>query len=136
MAVSGNGLTWPPWKKLVEVIDGQGFFGLYLNDHFTVNLPIYVDAMEMVVALSYLANYSQHVQFGPLVAPLSFRDPVLLARQAIALDNLSGGRMVLGVGVGWMEREHQMFGYQLGDVSTRLARFEEGLDVITLLLRS
>lgn len=136
ISVSGFGLTWPLWKKLVEVIEGQGFSGLYVHDHFTVPLPIYVDSMDMLVALGYLADHSRRVQFGSLVAPLSFRDPVLLARQAIALDNLSGGRMILGVGVGWQEREHEMFGYQLGDVRTRLDRFEEGLEVITLLLRS
>src|SRR5262249_34606485 len=48
----------------------------------------------------------------------------------------SGGRMVLGIGAGWNEREHQVFGYPLGDKSTRFARFEEGLEVITRLLRS
>jgi alkanesulfonate monooxygenase SsuD/methylene tetrahydromethanopterin reductase-like flavin-dependent oxidoreductase (luciferase family) len=60
----------------------------------------------------------------------------MLARQALALDDLSGGRMILGLGAGWMEREHEMFGYDLGDVPTRVARLGEGLDVITRLLRS
>jgi alkanesulfonate monooxygenase SsuD/methylene tetrahydromethanopterin reductase-like flavin-dependent oxidoreductase (luciferase family) len=60
----------------------------------------------------------------------------MLARQAIALDNLSNGRMILGIGVGYMEREHTMFGYHLGDMPTRLNRFEEGLQVINHLLRS
>jgi alkanesulfonate monooxygenase SsuD/methylene tetrahydromethanopterin reductase-like flavin-dependent oxidoreductase (luciferase family) len=137
VAVEGvAGLTWPLWQHLIEVVDGRGFAGMYLSDHFTVPVPSYPDSLEMMVALGYLANHSRHVRFGPLVAPLSFRDPVLLARQAIALDNLSGGRMVLGVGAGWMEREHEMFGYPLGDMRTRLDRFAEGLEVMALLLRS
>jgi alkanesulfonate monooxygenase SsuD/methylene tetrahydromethanopterin reductase-like flavin-dependent oxidoreductase (luciferase family) len=76
------------------------------------------------------------MHFGPLVAPLSFRDPVMLARQALALDDLSNGRMVLGLGTGYQEREHLTFGYHLGDVPTRYARLAEGLEIITRLLRT
>ena len=60
------------------------------------------------MSLTYLADRSRTIHFGPLVAPLSFRDPIMLARQAAALDDLSGGRMILGVGAGWMEREHAL----------------------------
>jgi alkanesulfonate monooxygenase SsuD/methylene tetrahydromethanopterin reductase-like flavin-dependent oxidoreductase (luciferase family) len=88
------------------------------------------------VALTWLADHTERVRFGPMVSPLSLRDPVMLARQAAALDDLSGGRMVLGLGAGWMEDEHVMFGYPLGDVPTRMARFEEGLQVVSGLLRS
>src|SRR5205823_5958295 len=73
--------------------------------------------------------------FGPLVAPVSFRDPVMLARQALALDDLSGGRFVLGLCAGWQAREHETFGYDLGDLATRFARLEEALEVVTRLLR-
>ena len=93
-------------------------------------------SLELGVALAYAADHTERVRFGPMVAPLSFRDPVLLARQATALDELSGGRLVLGVDAGWMVREHDMFGYDLGDVPTRLDRLEEGLQVLTGLLRS
>ncbi len=89
----------------------------------------------MIVSLAYLADHTRHLHFGPLVAPLSFRAPAMLARQAAALDDLSGGRMVLGLGAGWQEREHTMFGLDLGDVQRRMARFEEGLEVITRLLK-
>jgi alkanesulfonate monooxygenase SsuD/methylene tetrahydromethanopterin reductase-like flavin-dependent oxidoreductase (luciferase family) len=93
------------------------------------------DSLECMVSLAYLADHSSRVLFGPLVAPLSFRDPVMLARQAAALDDLGDGRMVLGVGTGWIEREHALFGYELEDLQTRFARLEEGLEVITRLLR-
>jgi alkanesulfonate monooxygenase SsuD/methylene tetrahydromethanopterin reductase-like flavin-dependent oxidoreductase (luciferase family) len=87
------------------------------------------------VALTYLASHSQRIHFGALVSPLSVRDPVLLAWQAMAIDDLSGGRLIVGVGAGWNQAEHTMFGYPLGDVPTRMARFEEGLEVLTRLLR-
>jgi F420-dependent oxidoreductase-like protein len=137
LCVEGQaGLTWALWKRWVEMAETQGFAGLYHSDHFTMPAPPDEASLECIVALTYLADRTSRIRFGPLVAPLSFRDPVMLARQAAALDDLSGGRMVLGVGTGWIEREHTLFGYELGDLQTRFARLEEGLEVITRLLRS
>lgn len=59
----------------------------------------------------------------------------MLARQASAIDDLSGGRLILGLGAGWQAHEHQLFGYELGDVPTRMARLEEALEVTARLLR-
>jgi alkanesulfonate monooxygenase SsuD/methylene tetrahydromethanopterin reductase-like flavin-dependent oxidoreductase (luciferase family) len=130
------GLTWPTWKRLVETVERLGFAGLFCTDHFTLQGASTADSLEPIVALTYLADHTQRIHFGPLVAPLSFRDPVMLARQAAVLGELSGGRMWLGVGAGWMDYEHHMFGYHLGDMATRMARFAEGLEVITRLLQS
>jgi alkanesulfonate monooxygenase SsuD/methylene tetrahydromethanopterin reductase-like flavin-dependent oxidoreductase (luciferase family) len=130
------GLTWPKWKLLAAEIEQMGFAGIFISDHFTMRDPPDMDSLEFVVSLTYLASQSQTIHFGSLVSPLSFRDPIMLARQAMALDDLSGGRMILGVGAGWMAREHKMFGYPLGDVTTRMDRLEEGLEVITRLIRS
>ncbi|MFL5804100.1 MAG: TIGR03560 family F420-dependent LLM class oxidoreductase, partial [Roseiflexaceae bacterium] len=110
--------------------------GLFRSDHFTNAQPPDKDSLEMIVSLAYLATQTRRIHFGPLVAPLSFRHPALLVRQAAGLDDLSGGRMILGVGAGWQEREHTLFGFDLGDIPTRMARLEEGLEVITRLLRS
>ncbi|HZS78543.1 MAG TPA: TIGR03560 family F420-dependent LLM class oxidoreductase [Ktedonobacteraceae bacterium] len=131
-----DGLNWPRWKRLVSAIEEAGFAGLFRSDHFTNARPPNKDALETIVSLTYLADHTERMHFGTLVAPLSFRDPVMLARQAIALDNLSGGRMYLGLGAGWQEREHHLFGYDLGEVQLRMRRFEEGLEVITRLLSS
>lgn len=131
-----DGLTWPRWKRLVSEVESLGFAGLFRSDHFTnPKLPDEA-SLEMIVSLTYLADHTQRIHFGPLVAPISFRNPPLLARQAAALDDLSNGRMILGVGAGWQEREHTLFGYELGDIPTRIARLEEGLEVITRLLHS
>ena len=131
-----TGLTWPLWRCWVAMAEARGFSGLYRSDYFTMPDPPDEDSLECVVSLAYLADHSSRVRFGPLVAPLSFRDPVMLARQAAALDDLSGARMVLGLGTGWIEREHSLFGYELGDLRTRYARLEEGLEVVTRLLKS
>lgn len=131
-----NGLNWPRWKRLVAEAEQLGFAGLFRSDHFTNGQGPLLDSLESIVSLTYLADHTQRIHFGPLVAPVSFRDPTILARQATALDDLSGGRMILGVGAGWQEREHRMFGHELGDVPTRMARLEEGLEALTRLLRS
>jgi alkanesulfonate monooxygenase SsuD/methylene tetrahydromethanopterin reductase-like flavin-dependent oxidoreductase (luciferase family) len=137
VAVEGLcGLTWHFWKRLVEAVEPWGFAGLYCSDHFTLPGTSGVASLELIVALTYLADHTERVHFGSLVAPFSFRDPVMLTRQAAALDDLSGGRMILGVGAGWMDYEHQMFGYNLGDMATRMARFAEALEVATRLLQS
>jgi alkanesulfonate monooxygenase SsuD/methylene tetrahydromethanopterin reductase-like flavin-dependent oxidoreductase (luciferase family) len=128
------GLTWPSWKRLVREIEALGFAGLYLSDHFLLNSPPTDPSLELIVALTYAADNTERVRFGPMVAPLSVRDPVMLARQAAALDDLSGGRFVLGLGTGWDESEHAMYGYDLGDMETRFARLGEGLKVVTGLL--
>ena len=73
------------------------------------------DSLECMVSLAYLADHSSRVRFGPLVAPLSFRDPVMSGSSSAGADDLSGGRMILGIGTGWIEREHTLFGYELGD---------------------
>nr|BBH88547.1 LLM class F420-dependent oxidoreductase [Thermosporothrix sp. COM3] len=130
------GLTWQRWQRLIEAVDGQGFAGLFRSDHFTNPNPPDYESLELVVSLTYLAAQSKHIHFGPLVAPVSFRDPVMLTRQAAALSDLSGGRMILGMGSGWQDREHHAYGYPLGDIPTRMARFEEGLEVATRLLHS
>ncbi len=131
-----NGLTWPHWKRLVAEVEDLGFAGLFRSDHFTNARPPDKDSLELIVSLTYLADRSRQIHFGPLVSPISFRDPTLLVRQAAALDDLSNGRMILGLGAGWQEREHRLFGHDLGDIPTRMARFEEGLEVITRLLNS
>ena len=133
-----NGLTWPRWKRLVADAEALGFAGLFRSDHYTNAGPPDKASLEMVVSLAYAADpdHTRRLHFGPLVAPLSFREPTMLARQAAALDDLSGGRMILGLGAGWNEREHTLFGHELSDMATRMERFEEGLEVITRLLRS
>jgi alkanesulfonate monooxygenase SsuD/methylene tetrahydromethanopterin reductase-like flavin-dependent oxidoreductase (luciferase family) len=83
-----------------------------------------------------LASHTKRIEFGPLVSPVSFRDPIMTARMAAAVDDLSGGRLSLGIGAGWLKREHTNYGWDLLDIDGRFARFEEGLQVIESLLTS
>ncbi len=131
-----NGLNWPRWKRIVKLVEDLGFAGLYRSDHFTNASPPDVDSLELWVSLTWLAGNTKRIEFGPLVTPFSFRHPVHTARMAGAVDDLSGGRLTLGLGAGWQEREHEKFGFQLLDVDERFQRMEEGLEVVTRLLHS
>src|SRR5512139_245600 len=130
-----NGLTWPRWQRLAEAVEQLGFAGLYRSDHYTNANPPDKDSLELWISLAWLASHTSRIEFGPLVSPISFRHPTMTARMAAAVDDLSGGRLVLGLGAGWQQREHTHFGWDLLDLKGRFERFEEGLMVISSLLK-
>lgn len=131
-----DGLTWPRWQNLADAVEKLGFSGLFRSDHFTNGSPPDKDSLELWVSLTWLASHTERIEFGPLVSPVSFRPPAFTARMASAVDDLSGGRLVLGLGAGWQVREHEMYGFDLLEPGPRFDRFEEGLEVITRLLNS
>jgi F420-dependent oxidoreductase-like protein len=131
-----NGLTWERWQRLAPLVEELGFAGLYRSDHFTNSNQPDQPSLECWVSLVWLATHTERIEFGPLVSPVSFRDPVFLARMGKDVSDLSDGRLILGLGAGWQEREHANFGYELLEVPERFDRFEEALQVITRLLRS
>ena len=131
-----DGLTWQRWMRLARAVEDLGFAGLYRSDHFTNAAPPDKESLELWISLTWLASNTRRIEFGPLVSPVSFRNPVFTARIAAQVDDLSGGRLRLGLGAGWQEREHQNFGFDLLPPRERFVRFEEGLQVITRLLKS
>jgi F420-dependent oxidoreductase-like protein len=136
MVEGQDGLSWPRWKRLAEAVEGLGFAGLYRSDHFTNPSGPRLDALDLWASLTWLASHTERIEFGPLVSPVSFRHPVTTAWTAAAVDDLSGGRLRLGLGAGWQEREHRAFGFDLLGTGRRFARFEEGLEVVRRLLRA
>jgi len=131
-----NGLNWRRWMRIAGVVEDLGFTGLFRSDHYTNANPPDMDSLELWVSLTWLASHTRHLLFGPLVSPVSFRHPTMTARMAAAVDDLSQGRLVLGVGAGWQAREHANYGWELLDAKKRFDRLEEGIQVITQLLRS
>ncbi len=129
-----DGLTWPLWKNMVRAVEDLGFVGLYRSDHFTNAGPPDLDSLELWVSLTWLAANTSRIQFGPLVTPFSFRHPAFTTRMAAAVDDLAGGRLILGLGAGWQEREHHLYGFDLLDPKSRFVRFEEGLECVSRLL--
>ena len=131
-----NGLDWVRWRRLAQTVEDGGYTGLFRSDHFTNPTGPVLDALELWSSLTWLAENTSRIEFGPLVSPVSFRHPVITAWTASTVDNLAGGRLRLGLGAGWQEREHEAHGFELLETDLRFARFEEALEVVTRLLQS
>ena len=137
MVEGQEGLGWDRWRRLALAVEELGYAGLYRSDHFPdKRTGMYRDGLELWSSLAWLAQNTSRIEFGPLVSPVSFRHPVITAWQASSVDNLAGGRLRLGLGAGWNEWEHETFGFDMLDTDRRFARFEEGLEVATRLLRN
>jgi F420-dependent oxidoreductase-like protein len=130
-----NGIGWDRWRRLARAAEDGGFAGLYRSDHFTNPDGPILDALELWTSLTWLAGNTERIEFGPLVSPVSFRHPVVTAWQASCVDALAGGRLQLGLGAGWQQREHEAFGFDLLETDFRFVRFREGLEVVTRLLK-
>jgi F420-dependent oxidoreductase-like protein len=131
-----NGLNWSRWKRIARAVEDLGFAALTRSDHYTNANPPDKDSLELWVSLTWLADNTQRIEFGPLVSPISFRHPTMTARMAAAVDDLSEGRLFLGLGAGWQEREHTNYGWDLLEIPARFQRFEEGIQVIKRLLEA
>jgi F420-dependent oxidoreductase-like protein len=131
-----EGLTWERWFRIADQVEALGLEGLWRSDHF-FSLMRHPErpALECWSSLTALAQRTTRIPFGPLVSPMTFRHPALLARMAAAVDGLSSGRLLLGVGAGWNDAEHEAFGIPLPPLTERFDRFEEGIAVIKALWR-
>ena len=131
-----EGLTWERWRALAELAESGGFDGLFRSDHLTglfgaADRP----SLDAWASLAWLATATKRIRFGPLVCPLTFYHPALLAKRAAAVDLASGGRLDLGIGAGWHEGEHRMFGLPFPPLAERMDRFECGTRAIRALWR-
>lgn len=129
-----EGLTWDRWRRLARAAEDGGFESLFRSDHLT---GLFGDprrpSLDTWASLTWLASNTTRIRFGPLVCPLTFHHPVLLAKRAAAVAELAGGRLDLGIGAGWHEGEHAMFGVPFPPLRERMDRFECGARAIAAL---
>ncbi len=127
---------WPDLLELARGIENLGFDSLWLPDHVLLGRGDGSDAIgawECWTLLAALAATTTRVELGPLVSCTPFRNPALLAKVASTVDEISGGRLVLGLGAGWAESEFHAFGVPFDH---RVDRFEEAIQIIAGLLRN
>jgi F420-dependent oxidoreductase-like protein len=126
-----EGVTWRQWCDLADACETHGVGTLFRSDHYisqsneTGNV-----AHDAWTTLAGLAARTTTLRLGTLVSPATFRLPGLLANAAATVDHVSGGRIELGLGAGWMEREHRAYGFPFPETSERLARFAEQLEIV------
>jgi F420-dependent oxidoreductase-like protein len=129
-----EGLTWDRWFRLAQAAEDLGYESLCRSDHLTgLGGASKRPSLETWTSLTALALRTKRIRFGPMVSPLTFYHPALLAKMAATVDTLSGGRLDLGLGAGWNEHEHAMFGVPFLTVKDRLDRLEAGARLIRSL---
>ncbi len=123
-----EGLNWERWRHICHDTDTLGFDSLRRSDHLTslMGAPER-DCIETWASLSLAAEWTERIQFGPMVSPMTFRHPAILAKMAASVDVLSGGRVILGVGAGWNENEHREFGIPFYTERQRFDLLEQGI---------
>lgn len=125
-------LRWDDLVGLARHAEATGWDGLYVADHFMPFDDHAIDGpmLECFSVLAGLAAAVPRVRLGSLVAGNTYRHPAVLANQVATIDQISGGRAVLGLGAGWQENEHRRYGIELGSVGERMDRCEEACQVI------
>jgi alkanesulfonate monooxygenase SsuD/methylene tetrahydromethanopterin reductase-like flavin-dependent oxidoreductase (luciferase family) len=127
-------VDWPELVAMARAAETVGFDSIWLGDHLLYDLPggVTRGPWEVWTSLAALAMVTERVEIGPLVASTSFHEPAMLAKMAATVDAISGGRLILGLGAGWNEREYRAFGFPFDH---RVSRFEEAFTIIRRLLR-
>ena len=116
--------------------EALGFDGLFLVDHFYGLFDVMDPTHEAYTMLAALAPFTQSLRLGVLVCGNTYRNPAFLLKQAVTVDHISGGRLDFGVGAGWLEREHEAYGFELPPPAERVDRFAEALEIWDLLQRN
>jgi F420-dependent oxidoreductase-like protein len=130
-----EGVTWEDWVALADACEQHGVEALFRSDHYISTFDEARPALDAWTTIAGLAARTTKLELGTLVSPATFRHPSVLARSAATADEISGGRVTLGLGAGWMEREHEAYGFEFGTARGRVARFGEQLEIVNRLLR-
>lgn len=127
-------VPWPEYVEIAQAAEAGGLDSIWAGDHLLYDLPdgTVRGPWECWTLLAGLAAVTSRVSLGPLVAATSFHAPPMLAKQASTVDEISGGRLILGLGAGWNEREYRAFGFPFDH---RVSRFAEAFTIIHTLIR-
>src|SRR5262245_25956136 len=137
--------VWPtlqqPWSEVVAVArhaDTTRWDGVWLADHFMGDGggfgPVETPTLEVTAALAGLGPLTERVRLGSLVLGTTYRHPAVVANWAATTDHVCGGRLVLGVGAGWQQNEHEQYGIELPPLPDRVDRFAEACAVMRGML--
>ena len=132
-----EGVTWDDWVALARAAEELGFEALFRSDHYG---PVVgqeeLGSLDAWTTLAALAALTSRIRLGTLVSPATFRHPSVLAKSAVAVDRISGGRVELGMGAGWNEGEHRRYGFPFPRTRERMDIFAEQIEIVHRQLRS
>jgi F420-dependent oxidoreductase-like protein len=131
-----EGVRWDEWVALARAAERLGFEALFRSDHYgPVVGEAELGALDAWATLAGLAAVTSTIRLGTLVSPATFRHPSVLAKSAVTVDHISGGRVELGLGAGWNEAEHRHYGFPFPSMRERMDVFAEQLEIVHRQLR-
>jgi F420-dependent oxidoreductase-like protein len=131
LIIGQEGVTWDHWCALADACERYGIPTLLSGDHcISQNDEVGNVAHDAWTTLAGLSARTSTLRLGTLVTPITFRAPALLANAVATVDHISGGRVELGLGAGWMEREHEAFGFPFPELRVRRKMMAEQLEIV------
>ena len=131
MVEGQEGVTWEGWRALAAACEEHGFEALFRSDHYlSVMGQADRGSLDAWTTLAALAAVTSRVRLGTLVSPATFRHPSVLAKSAVTVDQVSGGRAELGMGAGWLEAEHRAYGFPFAELRTRMDVLAEQMEIV------
>jgi F420-dependent oxidoreductase-like protein len=126
-----EGVSWEQWLDLARSCEEHGLEGLFRSDHYhSLGSGADLGSLDAWTTLAALAARTERIRLGTLVSPATFRHPAVLAKSAVTVDHVSGGRVEVGMGAGWHLREHRAFGFRFFEPGERLDLLEEQLEIV------
>jgi alkanesulfonate monooxygenase SsuD/methylene tetrahydromethanopterin reductase-like flavin-dependent oxidoreductase (luciferase family) len=126
-----EGVTWEQWLALAMAAEAAGLDGLFRSDHYrSIVRGEPAGSLDAWATLAALAARTDRIRLGTMVSPVTFRHASVLAKNAVTVDHVSGGRVELGIGAGWYEAEHESYGFPFGTQRARLDELDRQLEEI------
>jgi F420-dependent oxidoreductase-like protein len=126
-----EGVTWEQWLAIARACEDAGIDALFRSDHYiSFFRPQQAGSLDAWTTLAGIAAVTTKLRLGTLVSPVTFRHPSLLARAAVTVDHISGGRVEIGIGGGWNVAEHEAFGFPFPETPERMELLAEQIEIL------
>ena len=124
-------VTWEDWLALAGACEANGVGTMFRSDHYlSVDDRRERGSLDAWGTITALGAVAEKLRLGTMVSPATFRHPAVLAKAAVTADHVSGGRVEVGIGAGWWEREHELYGFELPPVGLRMETLEEQMQIV------
>ena len=124
-------VTWEDWLALAAACEEHGVGTMFRSDHYlSVDDRRERGSLDAWGTIAALGAVTEKLRLGTMVSPATFRHPAVLAKLAVTADHVSGGRVEVGIGAGWWEREHELYGFELPPIGPRMEALEEQMQIV------